>query len=165
MFASSPQRTGTSWTIALDILLNLPLQRRCQHLQRPLPGELIHVQPQLLFRTFSPSDNLEHGWRLLPGLHSRLLVVEIPSEGYAAFLFSPIHNFRLYLVIHAFSSLVGGNSSNWAVDAWKDSLHDGLATVFASDDREALSVATEFVHRLGRLGYFEFRPLLDSSGD
>ena len=68
-------------------------------------------------------------------------------------------------VIHAFSSLVGGNPSNWAVDARKDSLHDSLATVFASDDREAISVATEFVHRLGRLGYFEFRPLLDSIGD
>jgi hypothetical protein len=63
-------------------------------------------------------------------------------------------------VIDCLMLMVEGDDEGLGILGWKGEARIALAGALASADREAAKKARELVHKLGGLGYFEFRDLL-----
>lgn len=62
--------------------------------------------------------------------------------------------------LRCLAAFVETDQEGWRVYAWRKSIRAVIEAALRSDEREAINLAVDFVHRLGAKGHFEFRDLL-----
>ena len=65
-------------------------------------------------------------------------------------------------VIECFRLMLEGEPDGYQMFLWKNPGKELLQKVILSEDQEAKEAAIDLVHRLGAMGYLEFRALLPS---
>jgi hypothetical protein len=62
--------------------------------------------------------------------------------------------------VRCLTCIVGGDEEGWGILGWREDTRKVIATALNSADPAAEQLTRELVHRIGGLGYFDFRELL-----
>src|SRR5206468_2125757 len=123
------------------------------------------VEEMKAFSWWFASKKFEDSWsvqqllqtlQIVKGVEADMLVVERLAELAPRF---PLQ------VVDCLAFIVEGDQEGLGILGWRGDARNALAGALASGDAEAEKKGRELVHKLGGLGYFEFRDLLAELGE